>query len=456
MNRIVYWVLAVLILLTSCTASTSQHDSIASGQPTTATAAMQLLPMPTHPAASTAATRMSATSDTQSIPSPIPGISTLSSTTDYTEDTHRPRPRVTPDIVTTLAVTPTKLPATPTPATFPTITQPTICTEEATVFDLQNLLGMTEITDVDFLGMSALQVAGWRPRSFLNNPTGPDIPPVIFERTVIDLASGEMTSVNAPPESLLRNPCPNCRGVQLLDESPDGNWQLVTTTTGDGEGVWLVSADIVTQLTMNIPWDLRWVWADDNSQLWLTFYTAEYSSTPVGRFFLSIGLEPSPTINLHTNPLQSNALAPLNPGQYNLTFSPSQKHILSVPMPHNSSDSDDERFFLYDATVTPPVLVWTGEPIKGLTAAIWDETLNAFLLVVAEEGSVKFQTLDGFVVLQLQTSALAPVFPNSGGEALDHYVYGNIDYALSADMKVLAIGYGSVEGLALIHCTTPP
>lgn len=368
-------------------------------------------------------------------------------------------PSATPTIISSATPTATTMP-TETPTTtaspislLPPIS-PAICTEPPIIYDLRTLLGMSMVTNIDFLDENTLQVEGWRPRSNLGNPSSLDNPTWIFNRTVIDLVSGELTPVSIPLERLLQTPCPDCAGTAILDESPDGKWQLIVTTAGDveGVGVWLVSDDTMTQLMLNMPTRLKWVWADDSSLLWVRFYTPEYSPTPEGHYFLTVELGPTPTLSLDADLPRTGASKSLHASQYTLAFSPAKKQILSMAENNGFDDDATERYFSFDAASVPPTLISGAVPIDGLRAIVWDEALDSFLLIVAGEDVIEFRTLDGRVVSQLHASAITPIFPLVKDKSLGYFIRQNIDYALSADRQRVAIGYGGVEGLAVIDC----
>lgn len=354
--------------------------------------------------------------------------------------------RTATDPPTQIAPPPTETPRATAIPTVPSLSiKPTVCTEAPSVYDLRTLLGMDIVIDVAFLDENTLQISGWRPRSQFGNPSGPDTPSWIFNRTVIDLLSGEMTQIDVPLEKILFVPCPNCGGTQILDESPDGAWQLLTTTNGNDEevGVWLVNIDGATRLADYIPSSLDWEWANDSSFLWLTHST--YDSP--GRDFLIVELGPSVNI---TRPGPSNIT--LDASLYNLAISPNRKQILTARDYDNFTDPVDDHFYLYDASVLPPNLIFEGESVNGLEAVVWDEALDSFLLVIAGEATIEFQTTDRAVVMQVQPSAITPAFPHVTDKSLSYYTGGHIDYALSANGQRLAIGYGSLTGLVVINC----
>ncbi len=356
----------------------------------------------------------------------------------------------------TATVTPTATPTTTaTPTASPPDVAPVVCREAPVEYHLDTLLGMSMLADLTFLDADTLQVTGWRPRSNLGNPSDLRYPTWIFDRTTIDLTTGAMTPAMLPPERLLQEPCPECAGTYLLDESPDGGRQLVATTAGEQAGIWLVSADAMTRLLLNMPTSLRWAWAADSSRLWLTYYTPEYSQTPEGHFLMTVELSATPIVATDADWDMADTLA-LNPGQYALSFSPTEQQILTVPYVNNFSDSDDERFFIHNAAVMPPQLIAQGGPIAGLRTAVWDEALGRFLLIVAEEDVVEFRTLDGAIVAQLEAAALRAINPLMAEEELASYIPAHVPHALSADRERVVIGYGIYGNiLNVFDCATP-
>jgi len=267
------------------------------------------------------------------------------------------------------------------------------------------------------------------------------------------MVSGQITPIDTSHEGLLQSPCPQCAGTEILDRSPDGQWQIIITTAGSDEGVglWLVSVDTMTRLLPDMPTHLKWVWADDNSLLWLTFYTPEYSATPEGHFFLTVKLGPVPALTLNTDLPQEYAFQPLQPWQYALAFSPVERQALSIA--DGPWNDDYERFFLYDSAATPPELLLAGGPIVGLRAAFWDRARDTFLLVVVDEEVINFQTIDGAILLQLQSLDFTHVFPLLSDESFDYFFRPEVVYALSANGPRLAMGYGKTSGLAVFDCT---
>lgn len=360
-------------------------------------------------------------------------------------------PSTTPTIIVAPTPTPTVI-ATPT-ASLPDVT-PVVCREAPVEYHLDTLLGMSMVADLTFLDADTLQITGWRPRSNLGNPSDFRYPTYIFDRTTIDLPTGALTPAMLPPERLLQEPCPECAGTYLLDESPDGGWQLVATTAGEQAGIWLVGPGTMTRLMFNMPTHLRWVWAADSSRLWLTYYTPEYSETPEGHFLMAVELDATPVVATNADWDTTDTLA-LKPGQYGLSFSPTDQQILAVPGVDNINATDDERFFLYDAAVTPPNLIAQGGPIAGLRAAVWDEALGHFLLIVAEDDVVEFRTLDGAVVAQIGAAALRSINPLLADKGLEEFILTHVPHALSPSRERVVIGYGSYGSiLAVFDCVT--
>jgi hypothetical protein len=304
------------------------------------------------------------------------------------------------------------------------------------------------VVALEFLDENTLQVTGWRPRSAYGNPSDLSYPNYIFNRTNIDLTTGAMTPAMLPPERLLQLPCPECAGTYLLDESPDGGWQLVATTAGKGAGIWLVGAGTMTRLMLNMPTHLRWVWAADSSRLWLTYYTPEYSETPEGHYLMAVELGAMPTPET-----SADWPAPqLNPEHYGLSFSPTEQQILAGAGV-DYDGSWDERFHQFDAEVTPPNLLTQSGPIAGLRATVWDEALGRFLLVVGGEDAVEFRTMDGVVVAELEAAAVRSINPLVADEELTHFVQTGVPHALSPDRERAVIGYGSYGStLAVFDC----
>ena len=314
---------------------------------------------------------------------------------------------------------------------------------------------MTTIVAADFRDAHALQIDGWIPRQLSNRANDFRAPFWIFSRVLIDMVSGQITPIDTSHEGLLQSPCPQCGGTEILDRSPDGQWQIIITTAGSDEGVglWLVSVDTMTRLLPDMPTHLKWVWADDNSLLWLTFYTPEYRATPEGHFFLTVELGLVPALTLNTDLPQEYAFRPLNPWRYALAFSPVERQTLSVAYGPPEWDEDNERFFVYDSAATPPELLLTGGPIVGLRGAFWDRARDTFLLVVVDEEVVNFQTIDGAILLQLQSLDFTHVFPLLSDESFNYFFRSEVVYALSANGQRLAMGYGKTSGLVVFDCT---
>jgi hypothetical protein len=358
-----------------------------------------------------------------------------------------PAPTATPTATTTPTAAPTAMPtATPT-ATLPAIA-PAVCGLDPVIHELDTLLGVSDVAALEFLDADTLQVSGWRPRSAYGNPSDLRYPAYIFDRTNIDLTTGAMTPAMLPPERLLQQPCSECSGTYLLDESSDGGWQLVATTAGEGAGIWLVNAGTMTRLMLNMPTSLRWTWAADSSRLWLTYYTPEYSVTPVGHYLMAVELGATPTVATSAD----WSVPQLDSGQYGLSFSPTGQQILAVAG-SGYDGSWDERFFLFDAAVTPPILIAQSGPIAGLRSAVWDEALGRFLLIVAGEDTVEFQTMDGAVVAELAAAALRSINPLVADEALTHFVQTHVPHALSPNRERVTLGYGSYgRTLAVFDC----
>ena len=429
---IIGWTLIALVLLTSCLSPEAQDPTGNAGlAPAT----------PARPSA----TPVSVALDEPPTPSMTPQVRQTPSAT--------PTLSPTPTTTATPTVTPTATPtALPTATLSPLPIRTSVCDKDPTLFDLQSTLGMTTIVAADFRDAHTLQIDGWIPRQLSNRANDVRAPRWIFSRVLIDMVSGQITPIDTSHEGLLQSPCPQCAGTEILDRSPDGQWQIIITTAGSDEGVglWLVSVDTMTRLLPDMPTHLKWVWADDNSLLWLTFYTPEYSATPEGHFFLTVKLGPVPALTLNTDLPQEYAFQPLQPWQYALAFSPVERQALSIA--DGPWNDDYERFFLYDSAATPPELLLAGGPIVGLRAAFWDRARDTFLLVVVDEEVINFQTIDGAIWLQLQSLDFTHVFPLSD-ESLDHFFYPQVVFALSADGQRLAMGYGQVEGLAVFDCT---
>lgn len=360
-----------------------------------------------------------------------------------------------PTVPPTVANTPE-----PTPPATPTAVAPVdaaICTEAPSTYDLRGAFGITHIVRLEFLDEETLLVEGWIPRQFSDTPNDLDAPPWIFREVAINLSTGEIAPIEASSTPLLRSPCATGCQLQALDESPDGSWQLLTAAGGTaGEtGTWLVGADSMTRLVDIVPSSLWWEWAADSSLLWLTFNVPEYSTSPMGSFVMAVELGPTVTL-VDQEAFSRDYAEPLYQPNYALAFSPAEKQLVTTAR-NEYFDEPDDRFFTFDASVAPPNRVSTDGPVPGLIGVVWNEATDDFLLVIVGQDGLELRRLDGATLLQAPMSTLAPLYPDisvqllSGEIELEGFVPRD-SYALSADGRRMAIGYGEVNGVVVFDC----
>lgn len=328
---------------------------------------------------------------------------------------------------------------------YTTKSVPAVCTDRPSIYELQNTLGMTEIAGLEFVDSDTLLIEGWTPRGFSDASNDLYAPRYSFSEVLVDIASGQLTELPSRIEPSYQSPCTTAQcKTQIVDESPDRNWQLMTAGGVPNEvGVWLVGPDTMTRLVEDVPSSLKWTWAADNSLIWLSFSMPEYGPSPPGSHFLAAELGETVSV-VDSEALSQNYSVPLYMPSYTAAFSPAENKIISKAL-NEYFERDDDRFFTFDASTMPPNQIATNGPVAGLKTVVWDRTIGSFLLIVLSESGMEIQQVDGTPLLEIPLSTFALFLPNGDALLKEQTTLKGLvpidNYTMSPNGQSLAIGY---------------
>ena len=407
-----------------------------------------LLDDPTTPEAASTATSL------------LEPISSPSSTSVPTEsptptNTVTPLPSVTP--------TPT---VTDTPVADVVIDDRQVLACSAALMNLNfvDSFGIQLLTRMDFTTEANLEVEGWksRPRNLNSTPAqsatidGNNLPStsVTLVTGEFDLIDGEAIFLEGSKnDQLLLNPCSDECSFEILDRSPDDQWQLVQIPVkpGNEEGVWLISSSEKVQLVDRVPFWVKWQWSDDASMLWFMYPEYEY-----GLNASIVNLEQPPIIRKTPKSDESPFLSVTD---YFVAFSSQDKSLTTTRNTHKPTATDRENLYIFDIkqSILEPI---TFDTIPGIKRVQWNEATESVVVISFQQDSIKIKERDGDIVLQLPLSIFLEAFVRSSlKEELNDSVYGKLVtdriatslYAFSTTGQHLAIS--SEDGnISIFEC----
>lgn len=394
------------------------------------------------------------------------------------------RPTIVPPGVTSVEL-PTITPIMPTPLPLNTVTsilpQPTdeivtvtltpvsipaneghsarVCTSPPRQFNVREVLDMS-IIQLRFEKEDLLTFEGWTqgPEPIIApitpEPTPDMLPgPYIYTRRLLmggelSLREGQLRPRHLDMGPLLNNPCGEECPLEIISQSPNGEWQLIQIHDWlvQISGIWLVSKDEMVRLIPYIP-DLEWQWAIDSSLLWLV-----YSDPNLGGYTLVTQLD-SPVITRGTGTITEELPYQLDPWYYNVAFSPMEKVAISTTS-FEFPELDTDELFTVDLIDTF-TLTSSTTVIPGIVTVNWNEATQSFLLEVVTESGIEIQDLSGNLLLKIPRRILEvfrslPIPDEDPLEPVDPYFrIGN--YAISSTGERLAVVHG--PNLLIFECT---
>jgi hypothetical protein len=183
-------------------------------------------------------------------------------------------------------------------------------------------------------------------------------------------------------------PC-NCE-AKVIDESPDGNWQIIETQIIEEGGKssyarWLISQNKQYKLQ-----DARdWSWSTDGSYFSYTWAT----DGPIGILNI-LGLEKPELVWSSANSAQETGNIPEGflipwPLSHNITFSPTDKtYWYRAWFPE-----DQNKIYVYDPIAREGRI----EHIENIRSAIWSDALNQLLFVKSDDEYITITSENGLV-----------------------------------------------------------
>ena len=325
----------------------------------------------------------------------------------------RPDPPTTPVATLTRDMRlQTNLAPTPLPTLIIEETAAMICQEPPRLFNLLDKLGIQWINNLRFKSEELLTFEGWTerpepsvlPRTPEPTPESFPIPNsssrILLTGGQLDLLSGEMSARSLDVDAPLANPCGESCPLEVLGQSPSGEWQLVQVNDWlrSRMGLWLVSAETAIRIVPYVPAYPEWQWAEDSSLLWLV-----YNYDEVGGETMIIRLGNPPTIHV------ANPGGLLDPVVYWGSLYPVDNTALAVPAP-GIGHEDMEKIFkiALDSDLERATGVWS---IPGIKSVAWNEATQSIIAQVISESGVAFQELPGGFSLTIPNEALSSFFP---------------------------------------------
>lgn len=288
-----------------------------------------------------------------------------------------------------------------------------ICKEPPQQFSLRKELGIVRLASLRFESEQVITFEGWAPRS---EPVA--MPPTVesalgesrgaFASSRIQLRSGQLDLANGRLSSrllavgeALSNPCSQQCPLEVIGQSPDGQWQLMQVTDWLEEemGIWLGSSEGATRLVAYVPSSPQWQWSTDSTLLWLTYPDADY-----GAHAVTVWLDTPPTIRI------TDYQDVLNPSLYFLAYSPLDSTVRSVPSFELGNARTEEVFSVSLTDVFGKV---NGiQTMPGIIATNWNEATQSFVAQVVTADGISFQELPEGKRLLIPNDNLASLFPS--------------------------------------------
>jgi len=258
-----------------------------------------------------------------------------------------------------------------------------ICTLQQE-FKLANL-PLDDLARLDFVDDDTLALAGWGPR-----PTPPvygdsvTSPRRAYYQAVLNLSDATVEPIT-PQFEPLNNPCGDSPcALDVLDQSPDGQWQLlhIWANGGGAEGAWLVSTQDARRLGEPfVPFDSFWQWAQDGSLLWYQRVGPGYGLT-AENYVVRLASPPL----VQAIPVDWDY--PLDANGYRPAFSPVDKTIYSVRRFETDSDhfewpDTQQHHFDFTQDLGQPI---ARETVPHLAQITWNEATQSFWQVFIDDG----------------------------------------------------------------------
>ena len=217
----------------------------------------------------------------------------------------------------------------------------------------------------------------------------------------LDLSNGALSPRPLAVSAPLANPCGEACPLEVLDQSPNGEWQLIQVNDWlrAQMGLWLVSAETEIRVVPYVPAYPSWQWAEDNSLLWLVYSFEEY-----GGETLVIHLDNPPIV------YKSQVGGLLDPVMYWSSFAPADNMAFAVPAPEIDHDNMEQVFTI--ALKDDPERASGVWDVPGIVSVAWNEaTRSTFAQGVTPDG-ITFQELPGGLSLTIPNETLATLLPS--------------------------------------------
>ncbi|HOU40448.1 MAG TPA: hypothetical protein PK829_04170 [Promineifilum sp.] len=389
-KHIIGWTLIALVLLTGCLSPEAQGPTGDAGlapatlaRPSATPVSVALDEPPTA----------AATPQVRQTPSATPTLSP------------------TPTRTATPTVTPTATPtALPTPAPMPEQLDVRICSQAPQQFNLWAQLGIRPLSALRFESEELVTFEGWaqRPESPVYSEATPKPGPIpwpssrqLLQGGQLDLSNGQLSPRPLDVGELLANPCDQTCPLEVIGQSPDGQWQLVQVSDWLPEvmGLWLVSEKTTDRLVHYVPYAPDWQWAADSSLLWLVYPDPEF-----GSYTLVARLTDPPVIQ---RPEPGSVLDTY--GHF-LAYSPVDNAALSVP----SYDWTDEP---RDEVSTIPLAnglesISAIQNVPDIVTISWNDARQSFMAQVVTTNSIQFIEIPDGTTWSIPEETLKAIIPS--------------------------------------------
>lgn len=320
-----------------------------------------------------------------------------------------------------------------------------VCHEPPHRFDLLEVSDFYVMADLRFESDDLITFEGWGSRpepsvwSITPEPTPESYPipnssyRIMLTGGQLDPSSGMLSRRPLDVGAPLTNPCGEECPLDVLSQSPNGDWQLVQVNDWlrAQMGLWLVSAESAIRVVPYVPAVSNWQWAEDSSILWL-----DYTYHEAGGETLVFHLGDPP----EARKVKVGYL--LDPFWYWTGYSPIDNTVYAVPAP-GMGHEDTELLFTIDLDDNLEVAsgIWS---VPGIASVAWNEATRSMIAQIVTEDGLLFQELSGDMTWSIPDEILAGIFPSSFISAAN-----NLPNGFSASGEWAASPSGSK--LALIH-----
>ena len=290
-----------------------------------------------------------------------------------------------------------------------------VCQEPPLEFGLFTALNIRRLAQLRFESAELVTFEGWTDRpepTVLPRTPEPTVEPsmavnsssrMLLTGGQIDLSSGELDPRPLDVDAPLANPCGEACPLEVLGQSPNGQWQLVQVNDWlrAQMGLWLVSAETALRLVPYVPASPGWQWADDSSMLWLTYYFDE-----VGGATLVVRLDNPPAVH------QSQDGGLLDPSLNWLGYSPADNTAFVVSVLSLwFGQKRTEQVFTVALDDDPETASGVGT-IPGVVSVAWNEATRSMVAQLTTESGITFQELPGGLSLTIPNETLASLLPS--------------------------------------------